>query len=120
MGHVDWKCVTSGRNGSFVAEAANIVFVGGSAIQWRPAMREPRAQRAIGHHQGFGDDPAGGAAELDPPEMREFHRILIGDLLDMGLIESGTPSVAPEPSEVVVLLERARSTFVKGLGLAIR
>ena len=51
--------------------------------------------------------------------MREFHRILIGDLLDMGLIASGTPSVAPEPSEVVVLLERARSTFVKGLGLAI-
>ena len=51
--------------------------------------------------------------------MREFHRILIGDLLDMGLVESGTLSGAPEPSEVVVLQERARSTFVKGLGGAI-
>ena len=62
------------------------------------------------------------AAELDPAEMREFHRIiveqtkhmrgLIGDLLDTGRIESGTLSVKPEPSEVATLVERARSTFV--------
>ena len=66
------------------------------------------------------------AAELDPAEMREFHRIiveqaghmrgLIGDLLDTGRIESGTLSVAPEPSEVAALVERARSTFVSGGG----
>ena len=66
------------------------------------------------------------AAALDPAEMREFHRIiveqarhmrgLIGDLLDTGRIESGTLSVAPEPSEVAALVERARSTFLSGVG----
>ena len=58
--------------------------------------------------------------------MREFHRIiveqadhmrgLIGDLLDAGRIESGTLSVAPEPSEVAELVERARNTFLGGGG----
>ena len=43
-------------------------------------------------------------------------RGLIGDLLDTGRIESGTLSVAPEPSEVAALVERARSTFVSGGG----
>ena len=67
------------------------------------------------------------ASRLDPAEMREFHRIiveqanhmrgLIGDLLDTGRIESGTLSVAPEPSEVAVLVEQARSTFQGGGGL---
>ena len=62
------------------------------------------------------------ATALDPAEMREFHRIiveqanhmrgLIGDLLDAGRIDSGTLSVAPEPSEVSELVEQARSTFV--------
>ena len=66
------------------------------------------------------------AAELDPAEMREFHRIiteqaghmrgLIRDLLDAGRLDSGTLSVAPEPSEVAVLVERARSTFLGGGG----
>ena len=47
-------------------------------------------------------------SQLDRAEMREFHRIiaeqarhmggLIGDLLDAGRIDSGTLSVAPEPS----------------------
>ncbi|MDE0060801.1 MAG: response regulator [Defluviicoccus sp.] len=60
--------------------------------------------------------------ELDLAEMHEFHRIiveqtnhmrgLIGDLLDTGRIESGTLSVAPEPSDVADLVERARSTFL--------
>jgi len=66
------------------------------------------------------------AAELDPAEMREFHRIvaeqaahmrgLIRDLLDAGRIDSGTLSVATEPSEVAALVERARSTFLSGGG----
>ena len=66
------------------------------------------------------------AAALDPAEMREFHRIiaeqanhmrgLIGDLLDAGRIDSGALSVAPEPSELAELVERARSTFVGGGG----
>ncbi len=63
---------------------------------------------------------------LDPAEMREFHRIiheqtahmrgLIGDLLDAGRIEAGTLSVSPEPSEVTVLVDRARNTFLSGGG----
>ena len=62
--------------------------------------------------------------ELDPAEMREFFRIiaeqaghmrgLISDLLDAGRIDSGTLSVAPEPSELAGLVERARNTFVGG------
>ena len=63
-------------------------------------------------------------AELDPAEMHEFLRIiqeqaghmrdLIGDLLDAGRIEAGTLSVAPERSEVAVLVDRARNTFLSG------
>ena len=58
--------------------------------------------------------------------MREFHRIifqqsglmrgLIGDLLDAGRIDTGTLSVAPEPSDVAGLVERARDTFVGAEG----
>ena len=64
--------------------------------------------------------------ELDPAEMREFFRIideqadhmrgLIGDLLDVGRIDSGTLSVSPEPVEVAALVERARNTFLSGGG----
>ncbi len=64
------------------------------------------------------------SAELDPAERHEFYRIiheqaahmrgLIGDLLDAGRIEAGTLSVAPEPSEVAALVERARNTFLSG------
>ena len=63
---------------------------------------------------------------LDPAEVRQFFRIidsqadhmdgLIGDLLDAGRIDSGTLSVDPEPAEVGVLLDRARTTFVSGGG----
>ena len=64
------------------------------------------------------------AAALDPAEMREYFRIideqadrmreLIGDLLDAGRIEAGTLSVAPEGTEVAVLVDRARNTFLSG------
>ena len=66
------------------------------------------------------------STELDAAEMREFHRIidgqadhmrdLIGNLLDAGRIEAGTLSVAPEPSEVAALVDRARNTFLNGSG----
>jgi len=66
------------------------------------------------------------AADLDPAEMHEFHRIireqaghmrgLIGALLDAGRIEAGTLSVLPEPSEVAALVDRARNTFLSGGG----
>ena len=64
--------------------------------------------------------------ELDPAEMREFFRIvdeqadamraLIGDLLDVGRIDSGTLSVYPEPTDVADLVDRARNTFLSGGG----
>ena len=63
---------------------------------------------------------------LDPAESREFLRVideqakqmrgLIGDLLDAGRIETGTLSVAPEPSEMAELVEQARNTFLGGGG----
>ena len=61
------------------------------------------------------------AADLDPAEMRQFQRIivdqsdrmreLIGDLLDVARIETGTLPVDPEPAEVAVLVDRARNAF---------
>ncbi len=66
------------------------------------------------------------SADLDAAEMHEFHRIiheqaghmrgLIGALLDAGRIEAGTLSVAPEPSRLAALVDRARSTFLSGGG----
>ncbi len=59
--------------------------------------------------------------DLDPAEMRQFHRIildqtdnmreLIGDLLDVAHIETGTLPVNPEPAEVAALVDRARNAF---------
>ena len=61
------------------------------------------------------------AADLDPAEMRQFQRIivdqsdrmreLIGDLLDVARIETGTLPVDPEPAEVTALVDRARNAF---------
>ena len=64
------------------------------------------------------------AAELDPAEMTQFFRIirdqsenmrhLIGDLLDVARIETGTLPVAPEPVAVTGLVDEARSRFQSG------
>ena len=63
---------------------------------------------------------------VGPAEVAQFFRIideqadrmdsLIGDLLDAGRIDTGTLSVAPEPSEVAVLVDQARGTFISGGG----
>ena len=63
-------------------------------------------------------------SELGRAEIRQFSRViaeqaehmrgLIGDLLDAGRIETGTLSVAPEPTEVAALVDRARNTFLSG------
>ena len=68
-----------------------------------------------------------GAAPPPPQaEMLQFFRIidgqadhmrgLIANLLDAGSIEAGTLTVAPEPSSVAVLVDRARNTFLSGGG----
>ena len=61
------------------------------------------------------------APDLDPAEMRQFHRIivdradhmreLIGNLLDVARIETGTLPVDPEPVDVATLVDRARNAF---------
>ena len=68
----------------------------------------------------------GSPADMDPAVVRQFFRIideqadhmhdLVADLLDVARIATGTLSVAPEPAEVAVLVDRARSTFISGGG----
>ena len=64
------------------------------------------------------------AKELDPAEMAQFHRIirdqsdhmryLIGDLLDVARIETGSLLVDPEPADVHTLVDEAQSRFLSG------
>ena len=59
-----------------------------------------------------------------PPLCRQVVRIigdqadhmnaLVSDLLDVARIETGTLPVGPEPAEVAVLVDRARSGFANG------
>ena len=61
---------------------------------------------------------------LDPAELLQFIRIidvqadlmreLIGNLLDIARIETGTLSVAPEPVSIARLVDDARNTFLNG------
>ena len=61
---------------------------------------------------------------LDKAEMIQFVRIiesqsdrmrdLIGELLDVARIRTGSLSVAPEPAEVSALVDEARNTFLTG------
>ena len=64
-----------------------------------------------------------GSADLDPAERQFLHIIvdqvnhmrgLIGDLLDVARIETGTLPVSPEPVEVANLVDRARNAFLRG------
>ena len=62
------------------------------------------------------------ASNLHPAEVRQFHRIiidqthrmrgLIADLLDVARIETGTLSVTPEPTDLAVLMDEARTAFL--------
>ena len=64
--------------------------------------------------------------DLDPAVVRQFVRIigdqaehmnaLVADLLDVARIETGTLPVDPEPAEVAVLMDRARSGFASAWG----
>ena len=66
------------------------------------------------------------SSDLDPAEMLQFHRIineqadymrdLIGDLLDVARIETGTLPVTPAPAEVADLVDDARNRFLSGGG----
>ena len=66
------------------------------------------------------------SSELDPAELRQFLRIivdqsdsmreLISDLLDVARIETGTLPISAEPTDVAVLVDGARNTFISGGG----
>ena len=66
------------------------------------------------------------SSELDPAEIRQFLRIivdqsdsmreLISDLLDVARIETGTLPISAEPTDVAILVDRARNTFISGGG----
>jgi len=66
------------------------------------------------------------SSDLDPAELRQFHQIivdqadhmreLIGDLLDVARIATGTLQVTPETTEVFSLVDRARNTFLSSGG----
>ena len=68
----------------------------------------------------------GSSADMDPAVVRQFFRIideqadhmhdLVAGLLDVARIETGTLPVTPEPAEVAVLVDRARSTFMSAGG----
>ena len=76
--------------------------------------------------KGSADTLLEASAALDPAEMTQFFRIirdqsenmrhLIGDLLDVARIETGTLPVSPEPVAVTVLVDEARSRFQSGGG----
>ena len=65
-------------------------------------------------------------ASLAPAEIRQFYRIivdqadrmrsLISDLLDVANIETGTLSIAPEPSDLADLVDEARIIFQRVVG----
>ncbi len=64
------------------------------------------------------------SASLDPAEVSQFHRIidmqtdrmrdLIGDLLDVARIQTGSLSVYPAPAELTGLVDEAKSTYMIG------
>ena len=64
------------------------------------------------------------SAPLDPAETRQFFRIieeqadhmrdLISNLLDLTRIEAGTLSIAPEQTDVAVLIDQAKNAFLSG------
>lgn len=66
------------------------------------------------------------AADLDPAELHQFHRLiseqadsmrkLIGELLDVARIESGSLSVSLEPATVASLIDEGRTRFLSGGG----
>ena len=49
-------------------------------------------------------------------EQADYMRDLIGDLIDVVRIETGTLSVDPEPAEIARLVDEARSTFLSAGG----
>ena len=68
----------------------------------------------------------GSGESLDAAELLQFHRIIeqqadhmqdmIKDLVDVARIETGTLSVAPEPTDAAALVDEAKNAFLMGGG----
>ena len=68
----------------------------------------------------------GSATDMDPSLAHQFYRIiedqadhmkeLVADLLDVARIETGALPVSPEPAQLTLLVERARSAFGSAWG----
>ena len=135
----DGRSVTTLLNATPIHAADGTVVSVAITMQDLAPLEELERQRAeflgmVGHElrspltsiKGSAATVLNAAPELDPAEMREFFRIvdeqadhmrgLIGDLLDVGRIDTGTLSVHPEPEGVAGLVDRARNTFLSGGG----
>ena len=108
---------------SAVVDGAAQVDGGAARAQYGP---RPLGRRVVGETSIKGSITTllEAAKELDPAEMAQFHRIirdqsdhmryLIGDLLDVARIETGSLPVDPEPADVHALVEEAQSRFLSG------
>ena len=122
---------------SLLQNSRSSVSINGASWEWRhPGNANLRfdsfdAQDILGAVQpGLAASTAatvlGSSADLDPAVVRQFFRIideqadhmhdLVADLLDVARIETGTLPVTPEPAEVAVLVDRARSAFTSAGG----
>ena len=135
--------VRDGRSVTVLINAAPIKFEGDAVeslvvtMQDLGPLEELERQRAeflgmVSHElraplssvKGLAATALGTTRVVDPAEARQFFRIieqqadsmdgLIGDLLDVGRIDTGTLSVEPDPAEVADLVDQARHTFLSG------
>ena len=91
-----------------------------------PGMVSHELRAPLTSIKGSAATVLGSSADMDPAVVRQFFRIideqadhmhdLVADLLDVARIETGTLPVTPEPAEVAVLVDRARSTFISAGG----
>ncbi len=90
------------------------------------AMVSHELRAPLASVKGSAATALGSPTDLDPAAVRQFFHIieeqadhmhgLVSDLLDVARIQTGALSVSPEPAEVAVLLDRARSAFVSAGG----
>ena len=132
--------VPAGRSVTVLLNATPILSDGGAVesmvvtLQDMAAVEEVERMRAeflamVSHElrtpltsiKGSASTVLDSPTDMDPAVVRQFFRIiedqadhmhaLVADLLDVARIETGTLPVSPEPAEVAMLVDRARSGF---------
>ena len=135
----DGRSVTVLLNATPLRSAAGTVESTVVTLQDMAPLRELERRRAeflavVSHElrapltsiKGSAATVLGSAADLDPAVVRQFLRIiegqadhmhdLVSDLLDVARIETSTLPVSPEPAELAVMADGARSAFTSGGG----